>query len=59
MFSLPLIQSSLHAPTGMAQWLAEFVATFGLLLVVLGHRRSGGASRGPLAVRERKTRPRC
>jgi glycerol uptake facilitator-like aquaporin len=40
MFALPLLQSSLHARTGVAQWLAEFVATFGLLLVVLGHRRA-------------------
>jgi glycerol uptake facilitator-like aquaporin len=40
MFDLPLLQSSLHARTGMAQWLAEFVATFGLLLVILGHRRA-------------------
>lgn len=39
MFELPLIQSSLHARTGPAQWLAEAVATCGLLLVVLGHRR--------------------
>jgi glycerol uptake facilitator-like aquaporin len=39
MFSLPLIQSSLHARTGMAQWIAEFVATLGLLLVVIGHRK--------------------
>lgn len=39
MFALPLIQSSTHGRTGAAQWLAEFVATFGLLLVVLGHRR--------------------
>ena len=43
MFSLPLIQSSHHARTGLAQWLAEFVATFGLLLVVLGNRRSDAA----------------
>ena len=43
MFSLPLIQSSLHARTGMAQWIAEFVATLGLLLVVLGHRRADDA----------------
>lgn len=43
MFSLPLIQSSLHARTGIAQWLAEFVATLGLLLVVLGHRRAEDA----------------
>lgn len=43
MFGLPLIQSSLHARTGLAQWLAEFVATLGLLLVVLGHRRAEDA----------------
>jgi glycerol uptake facilitator-like aquaporin len=43
MFELPLIQSSLHARTGVAQWLAEFVATLGLLLVVLGHRRAQDA----------------
>jgi len=40
MFSLPLIQSSLHQRTGMGQWIAEFVATLGLLLVVLGHRKA-------------------
>lgn len=39
MFELPLIQSSLHVRTGAAQWLAEGVATFGLILVILGHRR--------------------
>ena len=43
MFELPLIQSSLHARTGAAQWLAEFVATLGLVLVVLGHRRAEDA----------------
>jgi len=43
MFELPLVQSSLHARTGGAQWLAEAVATFGLLLVVLGHRRAEDA----------------
>jgi glycerol uptake facilitator-like aquaporin len=43
MFALPLLQSSLHARTGVAQWLAEFVATLGLLLVVLGHRREQDA----------------
>jgi glycerol uptake facilitator-like aquaporin len=43
MFSLPLIQTSVHARTGAAQWLAEFVATFGLLLVVMGHRRAEDA----------------
>jgi len=39
MFELPLIQSSAHVRTGAAQWLAEGVATFGLILVILGHRR--------------------
>jgi glycerol uptake facilitator-like aquaporin len=39
MFELPLLQSSAHVRTGGAQWLAEAVATFGLLLVVIGHRR--------------------
>jgi glycerol uptake facilitator-like aquaporin len=43
MFELPLLQSSLHARSGGAQWLAEGVATCGLLLVVLGHRRSEDA----------------
>ena len=43
MFSLPLIQSSVHERTGVAQWLAEFVATLGLLLVVLGHRKAEDA----------------
>jgi len=39
MFDLPWLQSSVHVRTGMAQWLAEAVATFGLLLVVVGYRR--------------------
>jgi glycerol uptake facilitator-like aquaporin len=43
MFSLPLIQSSVHERTGLAQWIAEFVATLGLLLVVLGHRKAEDA----------------
>jgi glycerol uptake facilitator-like aquaporin len=43
MFELPLWQFSLHARTGFAQWLAEAVATFGLILVVLGHRRQEDA----------------
>jgi glycerol uptake facilitator-like aquaporin len=40
MFDLPLLQSATRVRAGSAEWLAEFVATFGLLLVVLGHRRS-------------------
>jgi glycerol uptake facilitator-like aquaporin len=43
MFSLPLIQASVHERTGIAQWIAEFVATLGLLLVVLGHRKAKDA----------------
>ena len=38
MFSLPEFQASAHVRTGYAQWLGEFVATFGLLFVVLGIR---------------------
>jgi glycerol uptake facilitator-like aquaporin len=43
MFSLPLIQSAVHERTGLAQWLAEYVATLGLLLVILGHRKAQDA----------------
>jgi glycerol uptake facilitator-like aquaporin len=38
MFALPLIQASTHARTGVAQWTGELIATFGLLLVILGAR---------------------
>jgi glycerol uptake facilitator-like aquaporin len=40
MFELPLWEASTHVRSGPAQWLAEFVATFGLLLIVIGHRRA-------------------
>jgi glycerol uptake facilitator-like aquaporin len=43
MFELPVWQLSTHIRTGPAQWLAEGIATFGLLLVVLGHHRSEDA----------------
>jgi glycerol uptake facilitator-like aquaporin len=43
MFGLTLVQSSLRVRTGLSQWLAEAVATCGLLLVVLGHRRAEDA----------------
>ena len=36
MFELPIIQISTTVRTGGAQWLAEIVATFGLLLAILG-----------------------
>jgi glycerol uptake facilitator-like aquaporin len=36
MFELPLWQVSLHSRTGAGQWLAEFIATFGLLVAIFG-----------------------
>lgn len=36
MFQLPIWQVSMTARTGPGQWLAEIVATFGLLLTILG-----------------------
>jgi glycerol uptake facilitator-like aquaporin len=36
MFDLPIWQFSTHVRTGPGQWLAEAVATFGLLLTILG-----------------------
>ena len=35
MFDLPLLQLATKARTGPAQWFAEFVATFGLLMTIL------------------------
>jgi glycerol uptake facilitator-like aquaporin len=36
MFDLPVLQISQHVRTGEGQWLAEMIATFGLLLTILG-----------------------
>jgi len=38
MFGLPVWQLSQHARTGLPQWVAEVVATFGLLTVIWGCR---------------------
>src|ERR1700752_4772766 len=38
MFDLPVWQLSQHARTGLPQWVAEVVATFGLLTVIWGCR---------------------
>jgi glycerol uptake facilitator-like aquaporin len=38
MFDLPIWQLSQHARTGVPQWVAEVVATFGLLTVIWGCR---------------------
>ena len=43
MFELPALQLSLKARTGLGQWISEAVATFGLILTILGtvrHRPS-------------------
>ena len=43
MFDLPIIQYSLKARTGIGQWSGELVATFGLILTIIGtlkHRPS-------------------
>ena len=39
MFGLPAFFASHHVRTGGAQWFAEFVATFGLMLVIWGCAR--------------------
>ena len=36
MFDEPLLQTSTQLRSGVGQWVAEFVATFGLLLTILG-----------------------
>jgi glycerol uptake facilitator-like aquaporin len=44
MFELPVWQFSVTTRTGTGQWFAEAVATFGLLLTILGCLRSAAAS---------------
>lgn len=44
MFELPLLQASQHTRTGMGQWLAEALATFGLLVMIAGSRVHGIAA---------------
>jgi len=39
MFDLPILQSATKLRAGLPQWIAEFVATFGLLLTIEGTRR--------------------
>lgn len=36
MFDVPLLQASMTRRTGLGQWFAEFVATFGLITTILG-----------------------
>jgi glycerol uptake facilitator-like aquaporin len=39
MFELPVLQFSDHARSGPGQWAGEFVATFGLILTIIGTLR--------------------
>ena len=39
MFDLPILQTSVKARTGIGQWTGELVATFGLILTILGTLR--------------------
>ena len=50
MFSRPPIELSTTVRSGPGLWLAEVVATFGLLLVIFGVVRSGRATAAPFAV---------
>ncbi len=40
MFELPLIQISVHTRTGVGIWTGEFVASFGLLMTIIGCLRN-------------------
>ena len=40
MFATPIVELSQHVRTGGAQWWSEFVATFGLLAVIISTSRS-------------------
>lgn len=50
MFELPAVEWSTKARSGSGLWLAEVVATLGLVLVVFGISRSGRTSAAPFAV---------
>ncbi len=50
MFSEPVVELSTRSRGSGALWLSEVVATFGLLLVILGVVRSGRVAVAPFAV---------
>jgi glycerol uptake facilitator-like aquaporin len=50
MFALPLFEASIKTRSSGPLWLAEVVATFGLLIVIFGVVRSGRAAAAPFAV---------
>lgn len=41
MFAMPILEQSRHERSGVSQWLAEAVATFGLLVVIKGSAKFG------------------
>lgn len=41
MFELPAVQLSAHERAGVALWLAEVIATFGLVVIIFGSQRTG------------------
>ena len=50
MFELPAVNVSTHVRSSGALWFSELIATFGLLMVILGLVRAGRASLAPFAV---------
>lgn len=50
MFDLPAVTLSAHTRSSAGLWLGEVVATFGLVMVILGVVRSGRSSAAPFAV---------
>jgi arsenate reductase len=50
MFSVPAVELSTHHRDGGGAWVAEVVATLGLLLVIFGVARSGRSAAAPFAV---------
>jgi arsenate reductase len=50
MFDLDAVTLSQHTRSSSGQWLGEVVATFGLLMVILGVVRSGRSFAAPFAV---------
>ncbi len=50
MFELPVVMASTKVRTGFAQWLGEFIATFGLIAVIHGSSRTQKSIVMPIVV---------
>jgi glycerol uptake facilitator-like aquaporin len=50
MFGMPLVHLSTHTRTGWPLWLAEVIATAGLILLIFGLARTGREALAPAAV---------